>query len=254
MMSKPFIKWAGGKTKSLKQFSKYFPTFDKYYEPFLGGGSVFFFLRPEKAVLSDSNKDLITTYKAIKEDLTSVVTALSRFVNTEEYFYKIRDTDPQDDVSIAARFIYLNKTCFNGLHRVNKDGKFNVPFGNYTNPKILDAVNLRNASRLLAHAELVHGDFETVLKCNSNDFAYLDPPYLGTYSDYDKDSFKQDDHERLAKTFENLKCKAMLSNSYHEWVRERYKDFRIVEIDTARVISANAKSRGKVKDLLVMNY
>jgi DNA adenine methylase len=255
-MARPIVKWAGGKSKILKDLRKYFPkSFGKYVEPFLGGGSVYFSLMPGKAILSDSNKDLMTTYKVVREDVNSLIEYMKTYQNTPEFFYGIRKAVPKSDLEVAANFLFLNKTCFNGLYRVNKAGEFNVPFGSYKNPNLCDAGNLKLASKALHGASLLSGDFEDVLRLISKeDFVYMDPPYVATFNDYSRDGFNMDCQERLAKAFEVLPCKGILSNSDEPWVRERYKDFTIIEIKSARSINSKGDGRGKVSELIIKNY
>lgn len=262
---KPILKWAGGKTQMLDSILSRFPdTYGKYIEPFFGGGAVFFALQPENAVIADSNPELINLYQTVAENVDSVINELEKFINTEEMFYEVRSQDWESlsPAGAAARTIYLNKTCFNGLYRVNKKGQFNVPFGKYKNPKIVDEANLRTASRLLSKAKIICGDYSEVLEkftC-SNDLIFLDPPYvpISEYSDfkrYTKEQFYLEDHENLAEIYKKLSnqgCHVFLTNSNHPVVQNLYSDFKYEVIQTKRHISCDSKSR-KGEDVIVSN-
>jgi DNA adenine methylase len=185
---KPFVKWVGGKRQLLKQFrlmhlyppEKFDIKYGRYFEPFIGGGAVFFDLLPEKAFLSDLNNELVITYNVIKNDVENLIKSLKKHKLDKEYFLKIRSQNPEklSDTNTASRFIYLNRTCFNGMYRVNSKGGFNVPFGKYTNPLICDEVNLRKVSKALQNVEIKKQDYKEVLKkARKGDFIYFDPPY-----------------------------------------------------------------------------
>ncbi|PIQ68894.1 MAG: modification methylase [Candidatus Taylorbacteria bacterium CG11_big_fil_rev_8_21_14_0_20_46_11] len=186
--AKPFVKWVGGKRQLLKQFrlmhlyppDRFNPKTGRYFEPFVGGGAVFFDLVPKKAFLSDLNSELVTTYNVIKNDVEKLIDSLKKHKIDKKYFLQIRAQDPAElsDLNIASRFIYLNRTCFNGMYRVNSKGGFNVPFGKYTNPLICDEVNLRKVSKALQNVEIKRQDYKEVLKrARKGDFVYFDPPY-----------------------------------------------------------------------------
>jgi DNA adenine methylase len=260
---KPFLKWAGGKTQLIPELSKYIPTsFNRYIEPFIGGGAFFFYLNPEKAIISDSNEELITTYKAVRDNVKEIIEILDEFKNEETYFYKIRalNTNKLSDTERAARLIYLNKTCFNGLYRVNKKGEFNVPYGK-RNGEFLNREQLRDSSEFLQNAKILHTDYLAALKkyAKEGDFIFLDPPYypVGKYSDfkrYTKEFFYHDDHVLLKAEFDRLLrlgCHVLLTNSDHPVVMELYKDYEIKVIETKRSISSNPKTR-KGKDIIVI--
>tara|TARA_Y100001970_G_scaffold45357_1_gene56899 strand:- start:3239 stop:4036 length:798 start_codon:yes stop_codon:yes gene_type:complete len=261
---KPIFKWAGGKRQLLPYLKELFPTkFNKYIEPFVGGGAVFFYLKPEISIISDSNDELINAYKTLSSNSEDVIKELKNYENTKEFFYKIRSEELCDTVTKAARTIYLNKTCFNGLYRVNKKGKFNVPFGYYKNPKYLDKDNLVLAVELLKKATILSMDYKKVLESFSekDDFIFLDPPYLpvSKYSDfkrYTKEQFYLEDHKELADYFHLLnkkKCKVILTNSNNQEILKLYKDFNIKILDTKR--SINSHGRGRVgKDIIVSNF
>ena len=237
---KPILKWAGGKTQMLDSILPRFPNYyGKYIEPFFGGGAVFFALQPENAVIADSNPELINLYRTVADDVDAVIVELKKFENTEEMFYEVRSQDREtlSSVEAAARTIYLNKTCFNGLYRVNKKGHFNVPFGKYKNPKILDEDNLRVASILLSKAKIVCSDYLDVLEnfACPNDLIFLDPPYvpISEYADfkrYTKEQFYLEDHENLAKAYKALSdkgCHVFLTNSNHSIVENLYHGFKL---------------------------
>jgi len=267
--AKPFVKWAGGKGKLLNELTKNLPEFKEHHEPFVGGGALFFRLyalgKITKAHLTDSNKDLMNAYKVIKENVDSLIDALSsgKYQNTKEVYYNIRAEEPEDEVKRAARFIYLNKTAYNGLYRVNSKGKFNVPFGKYVNPTICDADNLKLVSRALQKAELFCSDFSIVLQhAKEGDLVYFDPPYFpltktANFTSYTPECFSTEDQNRLCEVFKKLNsrgCFVMLSNSYHPYIENLYQEFKPEIVYAARAISCKAKGRGKIKELLVKNW
>lgn len=210
---KPFLKWAGGKTQLIPALSKYIPLrFNKYIEPFIGGGAFFFYLNPEIAIISDSNEELIITYKTVRDNVEEIIEILGGYENEETFFYKIRPLNPEQlsNTERAARLIYLNKTCYNGLYRVNKKGEFNVPYGK-RNGEFLNREQLRDSSEFLQNAKILHEDYLATLKkyAKEGDFIFLDPPYypIGKYSDfkrYTKDFFYHDDHVALKEEFDRL--------------------------------------------------
>lgn len=255
-IAKPVLKWAGGKTqildKLLLQEPKYY---GKYIEPFIGGGALFFALNSKNAVIADSNPELINLYNVIASDVENLIKELKTHINNKAYFYDLRGIDETQltPTQAAARTIYLNRTCFNGLYRVNKKGKFNVPFGSYANPKICDEDNLYQISQYLQGKTIVCGDYKDILKkyAKSGDFVFLDPPYLpiSEYSDfkrYTKDQFYEEDHKELAEEVSRLcelGCHVVLTNSNHPLVHELYKQYKIDVYKTKRNISSKAKSR-----------
>jgi len=259
--AKPFVKWVGGKRSILTTLREKLPEdCDRYYEPFLGGGALFFSLQPSCPVLSDINLNLVRTYAAIKDAVDDVIDLLEKHKSQhcKDYFLKIRDSfaDHVSDVELAAKFIYLNKTCFNGLFRVNKSGKFNVPMGSYKNPNILDELNLRAVSRALENAVVQHGSVEQV-GLEANAFYYLDPPYHKTFSSYDKSGFGDDEHKMLSLLCEKIDSegsKFMLSNSDTPFIRDLYKNFHIETVMAGRTISCKSNQRGKEAELLIRNY
>ncbi len=262
-MTRPLLKWAGGKTQLLPELLAKMPKrYGKYIEPFIGGGALFFALQPEGAVIADSNPELINLYQSVADSVEDVIDKLKTCSNTEDAFYALRELDwklmaPPD---AAARTIFLNRTCFNGLYRVNKSGGFNVPFGRYKNPKILDEDALRAASQLLQRTTIVQGDYKNVLAQHAQpgDFVFLDPPYLpvSKYADfkrYTKEQFYEEDHRDLASEVERLHdrgCHVILTNSNHPLVHELFGHHKIEVIQTKRHISSNAESR-KGEDVIV---
>ena len=261
--AKPILKWAGGKTQMLGDLLPKVPNnYGKYIEPFIGGGAMFFALNPHNAIISDSNPELINMYKQVADNVEEVISYLKKYENTQEMFYEVRALEWQNlpKAEAAARTIYLNKTCFNGLYRVNKKGKFNVPFGRYKSPKFCDIEVLYAASNVLKKATIVCGNYLSVLKeyAEPGDFIFLDPPYLpiSEYSDfkrYTKEQFYEEDHVDLAKEvfrLHEMGCNVILTNSNHPLVHELYDPFNIEVIQTKRYISCNSNSR-KGEDIIV---
>lgn len=260
---KPILKWAGGKTQMLGDLLPKVPaSYGKYIEPFFGGGALFFALQPENALIADSNPELINMYRQVADHVDDVIFYLKQYQNTSEMFYHARSIEWQTlpEAEAAARTIFLNRTCFNGLYRVNKSGLFNVPFGKYKNPKICDAEALYAASEVLKKAEIICGDYFLVLDnyAQPGDFVFLDPPYLpiSEYSDfkrYTKEQFYEEDHIELAKMVMRLHergCYVVLTNSNHPLVHELYTPFKIEVIQTKRYISCNGGTR-KGEDVIV---
>ncbi len=263
VQAKPILKWAGGKTQMLGDLIPKVPTsYGRYIEPFFGGGAMFFALQPENAVIADSNPELINMYRQVADHVDEVINYLKKYENTSEMFYDVRSLEwtALPKAEAAARTIFLNKTCFNGLYRVNKQGQFNVPFGKYKNPKICDEEGLRAASEVLKKAEILCGDYLLVLEhyAQPGDFVFLDPPYLpiSEYSDfkrYTKEQFYEEDHVELAKmvtTLHERGCYVILTNSNHPLVHELYAPFTIDVIQTKRHISCNGRTR-KGEDVIV---
>jgi DNA adenine methylase len=261
--AKPVLKWAGGKTQMLDILVSSKPAkFNKYIEPFIGGGALFFELSPENAIISDSNPELINLYKVIAEDTDGLIGKLKEMKNDEEFYYMVRATNPESltNVEKAARTLYLNRTCFNGLYRVNKKGEFNVPFGKYKNPKICDEDNLHAVSKLLKNTTIINSDYKDVLLeyAEPGDFIFLDPPYvpISQYSDfkrYTKEQFNEEDQKKLAdevKRLRDIGCHVLLTNSNHPLVHELYEEFEISIHQTKRNINSNASKR-KGEDVLV---
>ena len=261
--TKPILKWAGGKTQMLPDLLPKVPTsYGRYIEPFFGGGALFFSLCPEKAIIADSNPELINLYRQVADNVESVIFYLKQYENTSEIFYSVRSLDWEQlsKPEAAARTLFLNKTCYNGLYRVNKKGQFNVPYGKYKNPKICDTEALYAASSALKKAEIICGDYSLVLEhyAQPGDFIFLDPPYLpiSEYSDfkrYTKEQFYEEDHVELAKEVIRLHekgCHILLTNSNHPLVHELYAPFKIDIIQTKRHISCRGNTR-KGEDIIV---
>ena len=254
--AKPLLKWAGGKKQMLNALFPRVPaSYGNYIEPFVGGGALFFALQPEQCIIADSNPELINVYTQVSNNVDSVIEFLSKYKNTKEVFYAERAKDwlQMPKVEAAARTIYLNKTCYNGLYRVNKQGKFNAPYGNYTNPNICDIETLYAASSVLNKAEILCGDYKQVLEYHAKpgDLVFLDPPYLPvtSYADfkrYTKEQFYEEDHIELAAEvmrLHELGCHIILMNSNHPLVHELYHPFKIDVYQTKRFISCNGDNR-----------
>lgn len=264
---RPFLKWAGGKTRLISQYKDYFPKhYETYYEPFLGGGAVFFYLQPFQAVLTDINADLILTYRCVRDNLGELITLLQyhQIRHNSDYYYDARNHHGGTDLEKAARFIYLNKTCFNGLYRVNSQGKFNVPVGKYKNPGICQEEVLKLASFALKNVEIKQGNFDQVLNyaIGSNDFVYFDPPYYpltrtSNFTAYSHVCFDENQQIKLRDIFSKLAnkgVKVMLSNSDCPFIRDLYAGFNIHSILAARSINSHGQKRGKINELLVTAY
>jgi len=265
----PFLKWAGGKRRLLAQYEAYFPKeFNRYHEPFVGGGACFFHLAPGRAVLSDINHRLIDTYTALRDDLDGLLSRLRdhRERHCKKHYYACRDEFNKGSAlwqtDRAALMIYLNKTCFNGLYRENSKGGFNVPMGNYKSPKIFNEENLLSVHRQLQSVELHQEGFEGVLdRAEAGDLIFFDPPYVplsatSSFTNYSKDGFGADQQRRLAEVFGLLAergCHVMLSNSDCGFVRELYKEWRIVEVMAPRSINSRASGRGAISEVLVLS-
>lgn len=276
--SKPFVKWAGGKNGLINYLTPFIPkNFNSYFESFVGGGALFFYLKnlnilnSKKIYLNDKNAELINAYKQIKINPNKLLEELEIFKNnhSKEYFYKIRNLDRDFDfyslseVFRAARFIYLNKTCFNGLCRYNAKGNFNTPMGSYKNPKIYDKDLIFSVHKVLKNVSITNKDFEVVsLKAKKGDFIYFDPPYYplnktSSFVSY-TDNFSADEQIRLYKLFKMLDCegiKVLQSNSNTDFIKELYKDFEIIEVRSKRAINCKGDKRGKITELIIRgNY
>lgn len=268
----PFVKWAGGKGRLLSQLRPLLPRgveHMRHVEPFVGGGALFFARRPGRALLTDINPSLVGAYEAIRDDVTQVIASLQRLAarHSKAAYYEVRDRYNRSARTPTARhaamFIYLNKTCFNGLHRVNRKGEFNVPVGSYKNPRILNEEALRAASAALRGARLKCTSFETLLAdAKPGDFVYFDPPYApvsetASFTSYARNGFSRDDQRRLRDVYAALDrrgCKLMLSNSDVPFIRDLYREFEIDTVAAPRAINCNAAKRGKVSEVVVRNY
>ena len=268
---RPFVKWAGGKAQLLRELDKMIPQFNRYFEPFLSGGAMFFYLIQNRrfiAYLSDTNKELITTYKVVKDYVGNLIEFLDKHQeeykkNPFQYFYRLRAAQPNNDIEKAARFIALNKTCFNGLYRVNKKGEFNVPIGDYKDPLICDKTNLEKINKALSKATVFAADYSNVTgNAKQGDFVYLDPPYdpvssTSNFTGYTSNGFGSKNQEQLADVFETLVskgCLVLLSNSDTPFIRDLYSDFRIKEVGSQRAINCKGSKRAGHKELLISNY
>lgn len=300
--AKPFVKWAGGKNQLISTFQSYYPKdlfngqIKKYVEPFVGGGAVLFDMLEnfdfEEVYIFDINFDLINTYKVIKNNVHDLINVLAVIENQyiqlnyeerKEYYYKIRESfnekigylskykeNDKTFIERASQFIFLNKTCFNGLFRVNKQGLFNVPMGDYKNPTICDSVNLHAVSEVLQNVTIIYGDYKECIKyVDKNTFVYFDPPYrpLNTtsrFTSYSKDDFNDENQIELAnfyKKLDSIGAKLMLSNSNpknidkkDEFFDNLYNEFNIVHVDAKRFINSNGSARGFISELLITNY
>lgn len=293
---RPFVKWAGGKGSLIPQITKYYPedlktgVIDKYVEPFVGGGAVLIDILQKydvkEAYAYDTNKDLINAYNVIKTDVNSLINKLKKYEDEyislemedrKKYYYDVRSEynsseikEGKTSLKRAAEFIFLNRTCFNGLYRVNQSGDFNVPMGKYKNPTICDEENLEALSKLIKNVEFICGDYQTTEEIvDKNTFVYFDPPYrplsvTSGFTSYTKDDFDDEDQKQLASYFRTLDtkdAKLMLSNSNPKNVNEEdtffddiYSGFNINELQANRMINANANKRGKISELLIINY
>jgi DNA adenine methylase len=275
--ARPFLKWAGGKQGLKASFASLYPVLAPgaaYHEPFLGGGTVFFDvkqrLRPKRCSLADNNSDLMAAWAAVRDDVDAVIAALERHRarHNEKHFYATRSIGPTELATMSpiergARLMYLNKTCFNGLYRVNSKGLFNVPMGRYKNPGILDVENLRNVSAALRWVRLTTAPFPSILeRAQRGDFVYFDPPYVplsltSSFTAYTMGSFGEDDQRTLAEVYRELDrrgCQVMLSNSDAPLVRELYKGFKVKKVQARRSINSKSDRRGHITELVVLNY
>jgi DNA adenine methylase len=261
--ARPFVKWVGGKRQLLPAILKHVPSsYGTYHEPFVGGGAVFFHLRPKRGVLTDSNERLIRTYQGVRDDVETVMRLLRSYPHERDFFERMRerDIDVCSDVEVAAWFIYLNRTGFNGLYRVNRSNRFNVPFGRYERPNICDAETLRACAHALARADLRVAGFEAVLdRAKRGDFVYFDPPYIplsrsSSFTSYTSDGFDLDSQTRLREVAAALKRRGvgvLLSNSASPLVRELYAGFEMEEVDANRAVNSVGTGRGKIAELLI---
>lgn len=266
----PIVKWVGGKRQLMFELIKNMPkSYNRYFEPFIGGGALFFELQPENAYISDMNEELINLYSVVRDNVYELIEDLGKHEVSKEYFLEIRNIDRTEkyaklsSIERASRFIYLNRTCFNGMYRVNSQGQFNVPFGHYKNPRIIDERNLLNCSKLLNKTEIKCADFSEILtKVQKDDFVYFDPPYVplnetSSFTSYTKDGFDIDMQFKLRDVCDELDSmgvKFMLSNSDTKLVNELYANYEIKKVFASRQINANADGRGKITEVLVRNY
>lgn len=272
----PFVKWVGGKRQLLRQFrerglyppASFSPRHGTYFEPFVGGGAVFFDLLPKRAELSDLNSELVTAYNVVKNNVGELIESLKKHKYEKEYYLEVRAKDPKSlsDLDVASRFIFLNRTCFNGMYRVNSKGGFNVPFGKYTNPIICYEENLRKVSKALQKITIKNQDYKAVLKkAKKGDFVYFDPPYYpvsktASFTSYTKDAFLDKEQTELRDMFVELHkrgCFVMLSNSDTPFINKLYsniKGVKVSKVAASRAINSKGSGRGKITELLVTNY
>lgn len=269
----PVVKWVGGKRQLIDEITPLLPKrITSYCEPFLGGGAVLFSLQPHRAIVNDLNGDLITVYEVIRDNVEELILLLSKHENNQEYFYAIRDIDRDKDayqqlskVEKASRIIFLNKTCYNGLFRVNASGEFNSPFGYYKNPNIVNAPVLRAVNKYFnsSNIEFYNEDFaDTLTRVARGGFVYLDPPYdpvsdTASFTGYNKGGFDKNEQVRLKECCDELtKCgiKFMLSNSSTAFIRELYADYHITIVQAKRAINSDPTKRGSVEEVIIRNY
>lgn len=270
----PFTKWTGGKRQLLPVIRELMPkTYNRYFEPFVGGGALFFDLAPKDAVINDFNTELINCYQQIKENPQELIEILKvhQEYNSKEYYLDLRSADRDEridmmsEVQRAARILYMLRVDFNGLYRVNSKNQFNVPYGRYKNPKIVDENLVSAISTYLNNnqIEIKKGDFEkAVLDVQPGDFVYFDPPYIplsetSAFTSYTHEGFSYDDQVRLRDTFKKLSdtgAYVMLSNSSSFLVEELYRDFNIHYVEATRTNGAKSSSRGKISEIIVTNY
>lgn len=269
----PVVKWVGGKRQLLDEITPLLPKrINTYCEPFLGGGAVLFSIQPSRAIVNDLNKELITLYEVIRDDVETLIESLKKHENNSEYFYSIRDMDRNKDsynllskVERASRLLYLNKTCFNGLFRVNSSGEFNSPFGHYKNPNIVNEPVLRAVSKYFNSKNIIFysGDFyKTIENIGRGTFVYLDPPYdpvsdTANFTGYNKGGFDRKEQLRLKEYCDELTrqgIKFLLSNSATEFIKSLYSEYDIHIVQAKRSINSNGSKRGAVDEVLIRNY
>lgn len=265
--SKPFVKWAGGKRYLLEEIKPRLPLrFNHYFEPFIGGGAIYFELQNKikRATISDNNEELIIAYRAIKKNPKGLIKKLKEYaqVHSKDFYYKTRGKLPEEKIERAARFIYLNKTCYNGLYRVNNSGRFNVPMGSYKNPNIIQKENILECHKALKKTVITCQDFEKI-NPRKGDFVYFDPPYqpgiYGGFTKYTKENFTEKDQSRLAnfaKNLSSLGVYVMISNSKSKLIQKLYpkRYFRTHIVYAPRFVNCKGNKRHKVEELLITNY
>jgi DNA adenine methylase len=275
--ARPFVKWAGGKAQLLKQFEPYFPSparFGRYCEPFVGGGAVFFHLwnsrrLADQVFLFDSNDELINAYQVVRDQTDDLIACLAvhQARHCRDYYYQVRELDRRSNnlsaVERAARTIYLNRTCYNGLYRVNSQGQFNVPMGSYRNPRIVREAALRAACAALQGVYVEKRGFDSIVElARPGDFYYFDPPYdpvsrTASFTSYTAATFRDEDQRRLAAVFGQLSrkgCLCMLSNSYTPFIVELYREYRVEIVQAGRPINSDAGGRGTINEVVVLNH
>jgi DNA adenine methylase len=274
-LAQPFLKWAGGKRQLLplirKNLPENFGRISKYYEPFIGGGAVLFDLQPGKATINDVNEEIVNVYEVVRDHVGALIDDLKKHRNESDYYYRLREMDRGPEykrltrIERASRIIFLNKTCYNGLFRVNSQGQFNVPFGKYKNPNFTNEIVLKAVSNYLKKSEIkfLNGDFEDAVSgITKNSFVYFDPPYhpisdTSSFTGYSLNGFDEEEQGRLrglCDRLDKIGCKFLLSNSYCDYICKLYKGYRVIEIPASRNINSVGSARGKVSEVLVKNY
>jgi DNA adenine methylase len=272
-MGKPIIKWVGGKRQLLNELKRIMPKkYNRYFEPFIGGGALFFELEPKGAFINDYNSELINLYTVIRNNPNKLIDNVCKHKNESNYYYNIRALDRDakaynklSDIEKASRFIYLNKTGFNGLYRVNSKGQFNVPFGRYEHPNYYDLKNIEECSNILQYTEISNDDFEIIRnKVQKEDFVYLDPPYVplnatSSFTGYTDKGFDEHMQLRLRKLCDHIDSVGaffMLSNSYTNYILELYdvEGYTVHTVKASRNINSKASGRGKIKEVVITNY
>lgn len=269
----PFVKWVGGKRQLLDEIVPLLPKkITTYCEPFVGGGALLFYLQPKKAIINDKNVDLMNVYEVIKEQVDDLIISLRKHENNQEYFYALRDIDrdkatyqKMTKLEKASRLIYLNKTCYNGLFRVNQLGEFNSPFGNYKNPNIVNEPTLRAVSKYLNNndVKILSGDFaDVLLNLTKGTFVYIDPPYdpisdTANFTGYNKGGFDKEEQIRLKECCDRLAergIRFMLSNSATDFIKNLYNNYNITIVKAKRFINADPNKRGEIEEVIIRNY
>ena len=269
-MCRPVVKWVGGKRQLMKQIKNNMPVnYNNYFEPFIGGGALFFELKNEGCYINDYNDELINLYQVIKDNPVELIEDLKYHTNTEDHYYHIREMDRSPNysqtstITRASRLMFLNRTGYNGLYRVNRSGQNNVPFGRYKNPKIVDEENIMNCSNLLQKTTIASGDFTNIKEfIKKEDFIYFDPPYVpisdtSSFTSYTANGFDDDMQLRLKKLCDYINkigAYFMLSNSCAAMIKDLYKEYTIKIVAANRALNCKASGRGKVNEVLVMNY
>lgn len=270
-MCKPVIKWVGGKRQLLDDIKANMPSqFNRYFEPFIGGGAVFFSLQQENCFINDYNPELTNLYEVIKNNPLELIHDLTQHINNEEYYYTLRSLDRDQEkyqklskIKRAGRFVFLNKTGYNGLYRVNKKGQNNVPYGKYKNPTIFDKENILKCSQLLQNTTITTGDFANIRHLvKKGDFVYFDPPYVplnatSNFTAYTDKGFDDDMQFRLKELCDyihTIGAYFLLSNSYTDFILDLYREYTIVTVEANRALNCKSTGRGKIKEVLVKNY
>jgi DNA adenine methylase len=267
---RPFLKWPGGKRQLLPELRRAMPTaYHRFFEPFIGGGALFFTLHPLHGYISDINPDVVNLYQVVRSHVEDLLASLRHHHNTRQYYYSLRNADRTPEyaswssVERASRMLYLNRTCYNGLYRMNASGHFNVPFGNYAKPRIADEENLHACSALLRSTEIALASFDGMEGiAQPGDFVYFDPPYTprsktSSFTQYYKNDFGQDDQIALKRLCDRLSARGvlfMLSNSHTKVVGDLYQEYHVRTVKASRFINSRADGRGKINEVIVTNY